>query len=94
MQFLRYAEPLKTHAGAAQVLLACPSPLLHIAATCPYLDVVFDDGGAVPADYDLHLPLMSAPHALGTTLANVPAPVPYMAADPQRAARTRTPTTR
>jgi hypothetical protein len=33
--------------------------------------------------FDLHLPLLSAPRILTTTLETIPAPIPYLSADPQ-----------
>jgi hypothetical protein len=39
--------------------------------------------------YDYHCPLMSAPHAFGTGIDNVPARVPYLHAEPDRAAQWR-----
>jgi len=41
----------------------------------------------VPAAFDYHIPLMSVPLALGLTVASVPAPVPYLKAEPERVAR-------
>jgi tetratricopeptide (TPR) repeat protein len=34
--------------------------------------------------FDVHLPLLSAPQVLGTTLETIPASVPYLSADPRR----------
>ena len=37
-------------------------------------------------EHDLHCPLMSLPFAFGTTIETIPAKVPYLRADPTRAA--------
>jgi hypothetical protein len=39
--------------------------------------------------FDLHCPLMSLPHAFGTTLDTIPAATPYLSADPALAANWR-----
>lgn len=39
--------------------------------------------------FDAYCPLSSLPRLLGTTLANIPARIPYLRADPQQAARWR-----
>jgi len=38
--------------------------------------------GQYRGNYDVHCPLMSLPRAFGTDLSNIPADVPYLAADP------------
>lgn len=38
--------------------------------------------GAVLSPFDVHLPLMSLPHVLGTQVDSIPAAVPYLAANP------------
>ncbi len=58
----------------------------------PALEVLFKQAGyrnLVPRNqtfphFDVHLPLLTAPWVLGTTLDTLPALVPYLAADPQR----------
>jgi hypothetical protein len=40
-------------------------------------------GGSPLPRFDLEIPLLSLPMALGTTLENIPAEVPYLAADPR-----------
>jgi hypothetical protein len=54
----------------------------------PGIDRVVAEGDAVPP-FDVYAMLMSLPLLLGTTLENIPARVPYLAADPQRVGRWR-----
>ncbi len=42
-----------------------------------------------PPPFDVQAPLLSLPHILGITLANIPAQVPYLSADPQLVERWR-----
>ena len=85
IQFIRYAAALRAR-GAGRVVVDCPPPLRRLLADAPGVDGWADAGTAA---CDFHIPLMSLPGALGTTLRNVPAPVPYLRADPARIARWR-----
>ncbi len=82
LQFCRYA-PLLAAAGAAVTLLAQRpvAPLLRRSLDLPV--VTIDD--PVPA-HDRHALLLSLPHVCGTTLSSIPAPGPYLRADPVRRA--------
>jgi tetratricopeptide (TPR) repeat protein len=79
LQFARYAALVKERGGT--VIVACPRPLLGILASCPGIDRLVPPDAAWPA-CDVQAPLLSLPVLLGTTLATVPAPVPYLSADP------------
>jgi len=80
LQFCRYA-PLLAERGA-QVIVAAHPPLKCLLATLPGVTVVAD-GDELPP-FDRHCPILSLPFAFRTTLANVPAAVPYLQADPER----------
>ena len=41
-------------------------------------------------DFDLHCPMLSLPLAMGTTVASIPAAVPYLSADAAQVAQWRT----
>jgi len=86
LQFIRYA-PLVCERGG-RVLVACRKPLARILASCPGIERVISEGATLP-EFQVYAPLMSLPQILGTTLANVPARVPYLAADPALVARWR-----
>jgi hypothetical protein len=56
--------------------------------TLPDIASVVTIGSIMPT-FDLHCPLMSLPHALGTTLTTIPAMVPYLSPSPARLAAWR-----
>jgi tetratricopeptide (TPR) repeat protein len=80
LQFVRYGALLQQRGGS--VALVCQprlAPLLR--RCCPSVDHAVARGEALPV-FDVHLPLLSLPFLLGTTLASVPATVPYLHPDP------------
>lgn len=80
IQYIRFAAGVKERGGT--VLLECPPPLARLAATCPGIDRVVPWGEPLP-EFDVHAPLLSLPAVLGTTLATVPAAVPYLSPEPE-----------
>ncbi len=82
LQFVRYV-PLLRRRGA-HVVLQVPAPLVELLT--PLADEIMAQGEAPAAGpippHDLRCPLMSLPHAFGTTLETVPAAVPYLHPDP------------
>ncbi len=81
IQFCRYA-PLVEALGA-EVVLEVQAPLLPLASSLKGSRQLVRRGDPLPA-FDLHCPLMSLPLALGTTVATIPATVPYLSADPAK----------
>jgi tetratricopeptide (TPR) repeat protein len=79
LQFCRYLA-LLAERGARVVLETMPR-LVPLLATCRGAAQVLAEGEPLPP-FDLHVPLLSLPHRFGTTLATVPAAVPYLAAEP------------
>jgi Flp pilus assembly protein TadD len=77
LQFIRFA-PLVRERGLS-VLVLCPESLVRLLASCPGIDRVLT-GDSLPR-FDVHAPLLSVPGILGTSLATVPSPVPYLHAD-------------
>ena len=75
IQFARFAQPIA--ARGARVVLQVHRPLVRLLASVPGVAqaIAFDDA---PPDFDAHLPLMSAPLALGTTLDSIPSATPYI----------------
>lgn len=84
IQFVRYI-PLLAARGAT-VVLECQRTLGAVMAGLEGLSRVVVRGEALPA-HDFQCPLMSLPRGFGTTLASIPAPAAYLAADPQRLAQ-------
>ena len=70
------------------MIVACPQPLHRLLAGCPGVAAVVTEKDPLP-EFDVHAPLMSLPGLLGTTLATVPAEVPYLFADAPSIARWR-----
>ncbi|CAO3377397.1 tetratricopeptide repeat protein [Azospirillum argentinense] len=79
IQFVRYA-PLLRRRGA-RVIVECDDRLVRLFATLPGVDGVVGRSDA-PPPHDAHAALLSLPHRLGTTLATVPAEIPYLRAEP------------
>ncbi len=85
LQFVRYIPEVARRGG--RVLLAT-SPTLHrLLAGLPGVHRLLASGQA--AEFNLHCPLLSLPGVLGTTPDTVPAPVPYLHAEPALLARWR-----
>jgi len=78
IQFARFASEVAKL--GARVMLGCPAPLERIMRTVPGVDRVVTSADDLPA-FDLHLPLLSVPLLLGTTLETLPCIVPYLRAD-------------
>jgi len=80
IHFIRYARQLADQ--GASVVFAAPPPLLKLLARCPGIDRLVPKDGPYPA-FDVWSPLLSVPGLVETTLATIPAEVPYLSADPQ-----------
>jgi tetratricopeptide (TPR) repeat protein len=79
VQLIRFAALVKRRGGT--VIVSCQRPLLRLLAGCPGIDrLVLQDEGE-PA-CDVQAPLLSLPALLGTSLATLPADVPYLSAEP------------
>lgn len=79
LQFIRYAPLVQERGG--RVMAVCQKPLMQILSGCPGIDRLVAQGEPVP-DFDVYAPLLSLPKLFGTTLESVPAPIPYLHADP------------
>jgi tetratricopeptide (TPR) repeat protein len=87
IQFARYAPLLKAR-GLRRLTLLCPAPLRALMETLDGVDEVVCDSGAVGA-HDFWSLTMSVPLHVGTTTGNIPARLPYLHAQPDRAKRWR-----
>jgi hypothetical protein len=86
IQFIRYAALVKERVG--RVIFFCPPPLVPLLSGCPGVDEIVAEGTVVTG-FEVQAPLMSLPAIFGTTLATVPADIPYVHVDPQRGAAWR-----
>ena len=84
IQFARYA-PLAT---GGRVFVECHPPLVKLFRSLAGVDCVVPRGGPLPP-FDVHCPFMSLPMVFGTTLATVPAAVPYLRPPPAAVNRWR-----
>jgi len=84
IQFVRYAAWARERLG--RVIVACPRPLVKLIAGAPGVDLAVGiDERIDGADFDV--PLMELPRLHGTDANNIPAPIPYLHAEPERARR-------
>ena len=90
IMFARYLPLLA--ARGARVTLACSPPLRPLFAQVAGVDALLSPPADQPlakinlsqAEFDLWVPLLSLPIYFGTEFADVPAAIPYLAADPRR----------
>ncbi len=78
LQFIRYAPLVKQKGG--RVVFECPAELVRIMRSCPGIDQILTQGSLLPP-FHVQAPLLSLPTILKTSLATVPASVPYLTAD-------------
>lgn len=76
IQFVRYAPLLAQQ--DAQVIVECQQPLRRLLSTVAGINQIIAQGMPLP-EFDVHAPLLSLPHILGTTLETIPAQIPYLA---------------
>ncbi|MBK1679832.1 tetratricopeptide repeat protein [Rhodocyclus tenuis] len=86
IQFCRYAAVLRER-GAARVDLLCHPGLATLFTTLPGADSVFAVDRPVPnSGWDFWSPPLSLPFLCQTRLESIPAKLPYLFADPAKAA--------
>jgi Tfp pilus assembly protein PilF len=78
LHFIRYAPQVRDRGG--HVIVAVRKPLARIVASCPGIEAVIPECESLP-DFSVYIPAMSLPRIFKTTLATVPAPIPYLAAE-------------
>jgi tetratricopeptide (TPR) repeat protein len=79
VQFVRYAPRVASR--GARVMIGVQPSLKQLLTSVPGVSEVVAVGEPLPP-FDLHLPLLSLPHVLGTNAASIPADVPYVTPDP------------
>jgi tetratricopeptide (TPR) repeat protein len=83
IQFCRFIRQLAER--GATVTLSVHGPMMRLLKGAD-LDCALIGWGEMPGQFDYHIPLMSLPLALGTSLDTIPAPRRYLAAEPERVA--------
>lgn len=81
IQFVRFATVAKQRGG--NVVVECQRALVELFGSCRDIDQVVAEGAALP-HFDVQAPLMTLPKILGTSVESIPAPIPYLTADPDR----------
>jgi tetratricopeptide (TPR) repeat protein len=84
VQFVRYAPAVK--ALGATVLMQVRAGLEQLARGLPGIDRILDRNETIP-EFDFYINLASLPRVFGTDLASIPADIPYLRAEPERAER-------
>jgi Flp pilus assembly protein TadD len=79
LQFARYAPLVAARGG--RVVLEVQPELLQLLSGLPGVERLVARGERLPS-FEVHAPLLSLPHLLGTTLVTIPTEVPYVKADP------------
>jgi hypothetical protein len=86
IQFIRFATQAKERGG--RVLVECPGFLAPLLNRCPGVDEIIPEGILAPGTekqgmprFDVQIPVMSLPGALGSTLETLPTKVPYLHLD-------------
>lgn len=80
IQFVRYASLLKK-LKAKEIIVQSFDALAQIFSSCPFIDRVITQRESIP-NVDCQIPCMSLPLFFNTTLETIPAPIPYLYADP------------
>jgi tetratricopeptide (TPR) repeat protein len=75
LQFIRYAEIVKNKGG--RVIVVCDQPLHRLFATVEGIDLLIVRGERLP-EFDVQVPMLSLPYALGTKLETIPANTAYL----------------
>ena len=85
IQFARYLPMVRQRGG--MVLFETPQPLYGLLKGLPGIDerVASSPGAGPQAQFDLQVSLLDLPGIFGTTLETIPAQVPYLFADPDKA---------
>src|SRR5262249_51995019 len=84
LQFIRYAPLVKERGGT--VLVECPPKLHALLGRCRGIDQLVPPGPDLPP-FDVQAALLDLPAIFRTTLATMPAEVPYLFPDPDLVTR-------
>ncbi len=76
IQFIRFVKQARERVG--KVLLIAPDSLQALFSTAAGVDEIRGAGSIAEQAFDVHIPLLSLPTVLGTTLDTIPNEVPYL----------------
>jgi uncharacterized protein (TIGR03032 family) len=82
IQFIRFVKQARERVG--KVLLIAPDSLQALFATAAGVDAIRGAGDIAEQAFDVHIPLLSLPAVLGTTLDTIPNHFPYLHVPPDR----------
>ncbi|MDE1181863.1 glycosyl transferase family 8 [Paraburkholderia sp.] len=86
-QFMRMVPWARERSGAKVIFEVNREALPLASRTTGYDHLVAR--GDLPPPFDMHCELMDLPMAMGLTLSDLPGPMPYLSADPQRVEKWR-----
>lgn len=87
IHFCRYVPLLKSVSSTLHITLICHPALKTLLATLAGVDRLYALNDIIPSTrWDYWVPVLSLPGLCGTRLDTIPAPIPYLAADPGRSA--------
>ncbi|MBF0397954.1 MAG: glycosyltransferase family protein [Desulfobacterales bacterium] len=79
INFIRYLPMVKERGG--DVSFVCQPPLEKLFANFPGIDLLHTVEETIDLNYDFYIPLLSLPYIFNTTLATIPASIPYIKPD-------------
>ncbi len=78
IQFVRYVPLVREVSDCGALVLVCQPELRDLFALVPGVDHLLPPGEVPSNTFDLLASLLSLPHLVGTTLATIPSPNPYL----------------
>jgi len=83
IQFCRYIAMVES-LEPKQILVEVPKALISLLSGLNIKCTLIENGNSIP-EFDMHCPMMSLPHAFKTTVATIPADIPYLFAEESKA---------
>lgn len=81
-QFMRYLKLL--HDQGVSIIFRAQSPVMPLAQLCPYIKQVIHKEDTPSCHIDAHIPLMSIPYIMQTTIDTIPKEGPYLFTHPEQ----------
>lgn len=82
IQFIRYAPLVKAKADV--LIVWAQSQLIPLLESVPEIDVLLPlHNGTPEATFDMDMEIMELPHIFRTTIATIPATIPYLSVEPK-----------